>query len=1260
MTRHLHRFLRHLYHYADYAAGGLVIAACILALVFKVWVMPNIAGYQGALEAATSQAVGQPVSIGGLEADWYGVNPRIILRDVRISPAAGAPLVLPRVEAVLSWLSVPLLYPHLASLNLDQPFLAVRRDGAGVIHLAGIAVNVPGAPSPFPDWLLKQPRIVVRDAQVTWLDEKLRAPELRLSSVRLLLQNRFDRHRFAATARPTVAAARRLELRGDFTGKSVHDLPGWSGEGYARVDDARFENWGQWVPWAQDAVKGGLGSLRFWLAVNRGAITGVSGDARLRQVAIRLQKDLPDMRFDSLSGRLGWSQTRQMHSFFVDKLRFSYPGSAASEPAAVRIDLTPDGKGGVKRVGFAASSLQLEALTALTGAIPLPRRGHDIIDALRPSGLVESAQGHWAGGNDYAFKLKLRRGGMQAYQHLPGISGLSANIQGNHNAGQAELEGRDLKLDWPVLFREGLTFNRVDAKAGWNIKPDGLQLSFEAARIANADLDGSAKGSVHLPKGAAPRVDISAHLSRGQATAVHRYLPHEVADDAHDWLKRSLAGGYSNDVRLTLTGPLDRFPFDKGGGEFRVAVKVVDGILDYAPGWPRIERVQGNLLFHGTAMTLDADSGTLLNTHLGPVKAVIPDLHHGTDKTVFVDGRVRGETQAFLDFIRQSPVAAYTDAFTVPFRASGQGELALSLRIPLHNASAATVSGNYGFQDNQLHPGGDLPELEQLSGVVGFTNKALEARGVHARVLGQPVVLDLDSSPGGKLQLKAAGRASAESLRPFLPATLAGRVRGATDWRADIGLDARRRPEVRLTSDLTGLAVDLPAPLGKRAAQATALSLNRRIDANNDSEITLRHGNLLSLRAILPERAPPRVSVRLGAGEAPSPGGDGLWVAGNLRSLDLDEWRKLDLQPGNGSALPLREASVTFNALRVMDRVLHDTHVRLQPLGNGWNITLAGREIAGDITTVPESAGFRLMANLKRLVIPQVEAGTGGPASEQLSALRYLDLTADDLIWKGRALGELRMRMSPVAQGPNLDHFLLTGEDARLECTGLISDHPRRPTRLDVKLDAGSLGRLLARLGSPGQITGGVTRITGKLDWLGGLESFSVTKLNGDLNLSVRQGQFLKVDPGAAKLLGILSLQALPRRIALDFRDIFSEGFTFDEIAGDVHLDGGSGYTRELRMNGPAAKVRLSGVVDLADETQNLRVQIQPRLEDSVAVAGALLGGPAVGLGALIASKVLKDPLGQAINFEYLVSGSWSEPMVKKIPRAPAQNTDSN
>jgi len=173
------------------------------------------------------------------------------------------------------------------------------------------------------------------------------------------------------------------------------------------------------------------------------------------------------------------------------------------------------------------------------------------------------------------------------------------------------------------------------------------------------------------------------------------------------------------------------------------------------------------------------------------------------------------------------------------------------------------------------------------------------------------------------------------------------------------------------------------------------------------------------------------------------------------------------------------------------------------------------------------------------------------------------------------------------------------------------------------------------------------------LRWQGSPLSIDYPSLSGSFELKASNGQFSKINPGAGRLLGILSLQSLPRRITLDFRDVFSEGFAFDRIEGTVAVERGIMNTDNLELAGPAARVQISGSANIAAETQNLTVNVQPALSDSVSV-GALIANPAVGVATYLAQKVLKDPLGQIFSFRYAVTGSWEDPLVAKLSTAPA------
>jgi uncharacterized protein YhdP len=138
-----------------------------------------------------------------------------------------------------------------------------------------------------------------------------------------------------------------------------------------------------------------------------------------------------------------------------------------------------------------------------------------------------------------------------------------------------------------------------------------------------------------------------------------------------------------------------------------------------------------------------------------------------------------------------------------------------------------------------------------------------------------------------------------------------------------------------------------------------------------------------------------------------------------------------------------------------------------------------------------------------------------------------------------------------------------------------------------------------------------------------------------------------------------MSLQALPRRITLDFSDVFSKGFRFDRINAAARVDEGALKLREFRMRGSAADVEMTGDVDLVRETQDLRVRVLPSLGDSAAL-GIGIVNPVAGVAAAIAQRILKNPLGQIFAFDYNVSGGWTDPKVDKILPPPPPEHISN
>jgi uncharacterized protein YhdP len=284
---------------------------------------------------------------------------------------------------------------------------------------------------------------------------------------------------------------------------------------------------------------------------------------------------------------------------------------------------------------------------------------------------------------------------------------------------------------------------------------------------------------------------------------------------------------------------------------------------------------------------------------------------------------------------------------------------------------------------------------------------------------------------------------------------------------------------------------------------------------------------------------------------------------------------------------------------------------------------------------------------------------SGKTAAPDNSWFPEVDVAVDKLTYKGRQLGRLEMAMSEADGNVRLDSLLLVNPDGVLNMSGKWQATPEQ-TQIKLRVDISDAGKILSRSGYPDSLKDGSGTLESDLRWSGAPDTFDYAKLNGAMNLKVGKGRFLKLNDskvGTLKLLGVLSLQSIPKRISLDFTDVLSDGFQFESITGSAQLVNGLLMTSDMKLTGSAAKVTMNGQVDLNRETQNLKVRIMPTISDNVSLLSMAVINPVVGVGVLLANKILSDPLDKLVSFDYNVSGSWADPKVEKVTRSkPAQN----
>ena len=718
--------------------------------------------------------------------------------------------------------------------------------------------------------------------------------------------------------------------------------------------------------------------------------------------------------------------------------------------------------------------------------------------------------------------------------------------------------------------------------------------------------------------------------------------------------------------------------------------------------WPALTEVNGELIFDRSALQFKGTTQLAGAPQITWQKVVakIPKLDQ---PVVSVSGETHGPVSQVLDLIAKSALNDLTGTLLSKSQATGDADFNLALTLPIDQLSESKVQGSVLFAENALQVMPGTPVLDRTRGTLQFSEQGFEIKAMQARLLGGEAVLSgglsFASIEGqSPLQLKIRGDLTADGLRQArelgFVSRLAQRAAGKSAYAANLGL-RRGVPELLITSDLKGMALTLPAPLNKTAAALMPLRVESRLTSESllpkahvlQDQISVTLDRVMSV-AYVRDVSTSRPRVLRGGIAVGQAMADALPIRDNavslnlqLPSLDLDAWNAaltqltgispLKRQKTSQSVIGLEATSddaqdylPSFAALRaeqikVSDRFVHQVVVGGTRQSDLWRLNISADELNGSAEVrpangnVPAQLYVRLAyLNIPPSLVPDVER----LLTEQPSSIPTLNIVVDDLNLRGKKLGRLeidavnRVGANSVREW-RLNKFNVNLPEATLTANGhWATEGPLlRRTELSFVLAIRDSGDLLTRLGTPDAIRQGEGRLEGQVSWQGSPITLDYASMRGKMNLAIEKGQFLKTDPGAARLLGVLNLQALPRRLSLDFSDLFSDGFAFDFVRGDISIEQGVASTNNLQMKGVVAGALLEGSADLVRETQKLKVVVVPEINAGTASLYVATINPLVGLTSYLAQLVLSKPLVRAGTSEFLVDGTWSDPRVTKV-----------
>ena len=701
-----------------------------------------------------------------------------------------------------------------------------------------------------------------------------------------------------------------------------------------------------------------------------------------------------------------------------------------------------------------------------------------------------------------------------------------------------------------------------------------------------------------------------------------------------------------------------------------MAANVRDGLIMYQPRWPAAEVVDLDIAVDN--MRLYTEENTIINAGIEVTDALV-EIGDFRDPILKVVVQTEGSLEAVRALLAGSPVGIDTlkgnlDKVVI----EGDGVVDLDLTVPIRDAKSFEFTSQVQTDSATVRMQGFPAPLTDLNGKVSIAREDIGSDALTGIFLGKPVSIDLQpappSMPGYRIIATAAGTATAQSLLDELDLPLQGDISGETDFEARV-LFARAQDEdqqpfqIDLTSELDGLSIDLPEPLTKSAEEKLPLSAVMRMPSGAATITTTGLAQeLLSWRLEFAKADEnwdlDRGVVAFGdaaAGEAET---RGLHLRGRAETVTLQDWfdRKNDSATKPGLASRIRSADMTVDNLYMFGQHVREHRVRLDRGAQEWLVKFDGADIVGSASVPYDfNAGRPLVLDMQKLILPGDESLTAADSRSQLDprTLPPITIDAEEFAIGTRYLGTIHASLARTPDGLQTDD--LQARDATFEISGTgrwvfdESDPDGSHSYLSATISSSDVEKTMQRLDYEPGIVSDEFSMEFDLDWSGGPREDFRESLDGDVRLRVGTGQLSEVEPGAGRMIGVMSVVALPRRLSLDFRDVFNKGFGFDQIRGRFLLKDGQAFTCNLSLEGPAAQIGVVGRTGLVDRDYDQTAVVSASFGNALPVVGAALGGPVAAGVVLIFSQIFKKPLAEVGQVFYGISGSWDEPVIETV-----------
>lgn len=1179
--------------------AGYFVSAAVM-LFTRYWVLPRVDQWRPAIEQLVSESVGTPVQIGQIKASWRSLNAVLDIRDIKILGSDGAAgLMIPNADAIVSWRSLFHLKPIFRYIGIDGFDLTVSRRGPNEYRAAGFEFET-GAGSDSAttnrvlDWLALQGRVNLTNASLTWTDPYSNTPTVAVTDVNLTLNNQLLTHELSVQANlppdlgKTVSLAIKTErTRGAIAGLVAKTVNTQIYLALPQISLLRLVDWFD-VP----AVEGALGG-QAWLTLRGTQVDRVTLDVASRDASGG------DHHGDKLAWRADSAQIRldgPAALFVTQEQPFSW---IAAAPVDSQLD-----------VAFGTQNLMIQHLTA------------------------------------------------------------------------------DLEL---LSIDDGKLSGAIRRPSN-----DALSVVVDSLSLANRDgvveLNGQWRREAVNSQGT---MDFEGTLTRIQLAALPRYLSGVVGEDAVQWMSKAFRTGSVSKAGLKVKGPVQTFPY---AGKSTAGVFTLDGVfedltLDYVPaeatdalGWPLLVNGKGTLNMVSDRISVKATAGALQmpdkqQVNIKRLTADIIDLE--STPVLMLDAVTEGSANSYRSALTKTALAPLVPTFVTEIAGTGQWSLPLTLQMNLEDTDAATFRAVLDFNGGSIGYA-DVPPVTVKSGTAVFTETGFVAKGITGSWLGGDLAVS-GAVNDSEHTLKVQGDLAWSALAKYTGSVVVRDwFKGQMPYQMTLTAEPKKPIDIKVESTLVGTEIELPAPFGKARQATLPLALHWKQGLAPAADMMdVKMGSLLTMQArFSPAKAPSKSAIidaaTMTIGDLPARRVDaksnaGVSIIARLDQIDGEQWRSAAktiqaevASPTKGRPLFGHLGSVDVSASSFKwNHVLLDAldlQLALNPAGAN-TLTLKSEQTAGTIRWQSKAGKIdsRVVAHFTKLHVgdkqislteeEKTAARSSLPKEDALSEVPALELTIDEFTLFSTALGRLNIvgENSPDHTQWQIKKLQISNPNGEINAAGSWHFSPVPGIKVAASFNVSDLGLMSKDLGFGDRLRKGSGLITAKVDWREYPWRSDYSGLNAQVAIDLKDGAFDGVDSSGARMLELLSLQSLRRLFSINAspEGTFSDGFPWQSIRGDVSIKDGLTDTRNLAVNSTVAIITIVGGSNLVDETWQLDANVRPNLDMSgAAIASGFVVNPLVGLGALVGQYLLKIPVEKALSVDYIVTGTWDNPLI--------------